>query len=93
MKLCTTLMLLALAACGTSVDVEEVCESLRDCPDGRGADCEDDGLALEAKAEEASCSDRFDAYLACLDEADCHWRNGCTHEREDLEGCIGALAP
>ena len=92
MRRIATTLLVVLGVAGCRPSVAGICESLEDgC--GVYGDCEEEGEALEQSSESAGCGDAFDAYLECLDDAGCGWRQSCVNERAALEACAGPLKP
>lgn len=78
------LAVLGTAACGPTV--EQLCNALEECVPSE--ECQSDGEALERAADDAGCSDPFDAYLECIDNARCDWQEVCEAERSTLESCV-----
>lgn len=74
----------ASVACGPTV--EQLCDAMDECVPNE--ECRADGEALERSADDAGCSDPFDAYLECIDDARCEWEDRCEIQRSELESCV-----
>ncbi len=84
-----------LAACGTGADsfCDQVC-ACTGCSEAEKADCVDNFEDGQKVADEAGCSDQFDAAVSCAaDELECSDSqasvDGCTAEGEELGECAG----